>query len=96
MIIPARGGSKGIPRKNIRELDGKPLICRSIDVARSIVPDNDICVTTDDVEIIRTVEEYGLSVPFVRPAYLATDTMGTYDVLIHALNFYHFTNFIML
>lgn len=88
VIIPARGGSKGIPRKNIRELDGKPLICRSIDVARSIVPDNDICVTTDDVEIIRTVEEYGLSVPFVRPAYLATDTMGTYDVLIHALNFY--------
>ena len=88
VIIPARGGSKGIPHKNIKELNGKPLICYSIDVARQIAPDADICVSTDDNEIITVVEEYGLSVPFVRPEYLATDTMGTYEVLLHALKFY--------
>ncbi len=88
VIIPARGGSKGIPRKNIKELNGKPLICHTIDVARGIAPDADICVSTDDAEIVKTVEDYGLKVPFIRPAYLATDTMGTYDVLLHALNFY--------
>lgn len=88
VVIPARGGSKGIPRKNIKELDGKPLIYRTIDVARGIVPDNDICVTTDDNEIINTVEKYGLYVPFIRPASLATDTVGTYEVLLHALDFY--------
>jgi len=88
VIIPARGGSKGIPRKNIKNLNGKPLIYYSIDIARQIVPDSDICVTTDDSEIIETVERYGLKVPFIRPDYLATDTMGTYDVLLHAIDFY--------
>lgn len=87
-IIPARGGSKGIPRKNIKPFNGKPLICHSIDQARAFSPDADICVTTDDAEIIDTVRGYGLEVPFVRPDYLATDNMGTYEVLLHALNFY--------
>lgn len=88
IIIPARGGSKGIPRKNIKPLAGKPLIEYTIDVARQIVSDKDICVSTDDKEIIRVVENYDLKVPFVRPACLATDTCSTYDVLLHALNFY--------
>lgn len=88
VIIPARGGSKGIPRKNIKPLDGKPLIYYTIDAARAIVSDEDICVSTDDSEIIEVVEKYGLKVPFVRPAELASDTAGTYEVLIHALNFY--------
>ena len=88
VIIPARGGSKGIPHKNIKPLAGKPLIHYTIDVARQIVADEDICVSTDDSEIIQCVEEYGLKVPFVRPAELATDTAGTYEVLLHALNFY--------
>lgn len=88
VIIPARGGSKGIPHKNIRPLGGKPLICHAIDQARSVASDADICVTTDDQEIIRTVEDYGLHVPFVRPASLATDTCGTYAVLLHALEHY--------
>ena len=88
VIIPARGGSKGIPHKNIKLLAGKPLIHYTIDVARQIVADEDICVSTDDSEIIQCVEEYGLKVPFVRPAELATDTAGTYEVLLHALNFY--------
>lgn len=88
VIIPARGGSKGIPHKNIKPLVGKPLIYYSIDTARQIVPDEDICVSTDDQDIIQCVEDYGLKVPFVRPAELATDTAGTYEVLLHALNYY--------
>ncbi len=88
VIIPARGGSKGIPHKNIKPLAGKPLIQYTIDVARQIVTDEDICVSTDDQEIIKCVENYGLKVPFVRPAELATDTAGTYEVLLHALGFY--------
>lgn len=88
VIIPARGGSKGIPHKNIKPLNGKPLIHYTIDEAREIVDDEDICVSTDDPEIIRCVEDYGLKVPFIRPEELATDTAGTYEVLLHALNFY--------
>ncbi len=101
VIIPARGGSKGIPHKNIKPLDGKPLIYYTIDVARAIVSDDNICVSTDDDEIIKCVEKYNLKVPFVRPAELATDTAGTYEVLLHALNFYEkqgkqFDNIILL
>ena len=87
-IIPARGGSKGIPGKNIKPLAGKPLIAYSVEVAQQLAPDCDICVTTDDLEIIATVENMGIKVPFVRPAELATDNSGTYEVLLHALNHY--------
>lgn len=101
VIIPARGGSKGIPRKNIKPLAGKPLIEYTIDIARAIVSDENICVSTDDSEIIKVVEDYGLKVPFVRPKELATDKAGTYEVLLHALKFYedqgkHFDNVILL
>lgn len=88
VIIPARGGSKGIPHKNIKPLNGKPLIHYTIDVARGVAKDEDICVSTDDPDIIKCVEDYGLKVPFARPAELATDTAGTYEVLLHALDFY--------
>jgi len=88
VVIPARGGSKGIPRKNIKPLNGKPLIEYAIDIARKIVSDEDICVSTDDDEIIKVVENYGLKVAFKRPDSLATDTSGTYEVLLHALSFY--------
>ena len=88
VIIPARGGSKGIPGKNIKLLGGKPLIYYAIDVARAIVDDTHICVSTDDDQIIRVVEQYGLSVPYIRPTELATDTAGSYGVLLHALSFY--------
>lgn len=88
VIIPARGGSKGIPGKNIKLLGGKPLIYYAIDIARAIVDDTHICVSTDDDQIIRVVEQYGLSVPFIRPTELATDTAGSYGVLLHALSFY--------
>lgn len=88
VIIPARGGSKGIPHKNIKDFGGKPLIYYTIDCARTVCADADICVSTDDVEIIKCVEDYGLKVPFVRPAELASDTAGTYEVLLHAVDFY--------
>jgi N-acylneuraminate cytidylyltransferase len=87
-LIPARGGSKGIPGKNIKPLNNKPLINYSIDIARAFVGDEDICVSTDDERIIQTVVSYGLPVPFVRPAELATDTSGTYEVCLHALDHY--------
>lgn len=88
-IIPARGGSKGIPGKNIKPFLGKPLILHAIDQARAAGADDaDICVSTDSEEIRKTVEDYGLKVSFMRPAVLATDTAGTYEVLLHALDFY--------
>lgn len=87
-VIPARGGSKGLPGKNIKELCGKPLITYSIDVARAFVDDEHICVSTDSEEIKRVVEDYGLSVPFIRPGSLATDTATSNDVLVHAVNYF--------
>lgn len=88
IVIPARGGSKGIPYKNIKLLNGKPLICYSIDVARKFTTDDNICVTTDDDKIIKVVEDYGLKVPFKRPDYLATDTCGSNEVIQHAYKFF--------
>ncbi len=87
-LIPARGGSKGIPYKNIKPLNGKPLIYYTIDVARQIASDVDICVSTDSDKIIQCVECYGLQVPFKRPKNIATDTSSTYEVILHALDFY--------
>ena len=87
-IVPARGGSKGLPGKNIKMLCGKPLIAYSIDVARAFADDKNICVSTDSEEIKQVVEQYGLKVPFLRPDYLATDTATSDDVLIHAVNYY--------
>lgn len=87
-VIPARGGSKGLPGKNIKDLCGKPLISYSIDVARAFVDDEHICVSTDSEEIKKVVENYGLKVPFLRPDYLATDTASSNDVLVHAVNFF--------
>ncbi|ALL04390.1 CMP-N-acetylneuraminic acid synthetase [Pedobacter sp. PACM 27299] len=87
-LIPARGGSKGVPKKNIKNLNGKPLINYTIDVARLLAQDNDICVSTDCDEIISFVNDYGLVVPFKRPEYLSDDKSGTYEVLLHAVNYF--------
>jgi CMP-N,N'-diacetyllegionaminic acid synthase len=87
-LIPARGGSKGIPKKNIKLLAGKPLICYSIDSARQLANDDDICVSTDCDEIRKVVQDYGLKVPFVRPEELSNDNSGTYGVLLHALDYF--------
>ncbi|MBN2165705.1 MAG: acylneuraminate cytidylyltransferase family protein [Marinilabiliaceae bacterium] len=87
-VIPARGGSKGLPRKNIKLLNGKPLICYTIEAVREVASDEDICVSTDDIEIKNIVESHGLFVPFMRPGVLSTDTASTEDVIKHALSFY--------
>lgn len=88
VVIPARGGSRGIPGKNIKPFLGVPLIHYTIRIARSIFEDQDICVTTDSNLIKESVENIGLQVPFRRPNHLATDVVGTYEVLMHAINFY--------
>jgi CMP-N,N'-diacetyllegionaminic acid synthase len=85
VIIPARGGSKGVPGKNIKLLKGKPLIQYTIDIVRALFSDQQIIVSTDDQSIIDVVEQLGLEVPFKRPAELATDAAGTYEVLLHAM-----------
>jgi N-acylneuraminate cytidylyltransferase len=88
VVIPARGGSKGIPRKNIKKLGGKRLIYYTIEAAREVFDDEIICVSTDGKEIKTIVDKTGLNVPFLRPAELATDTAGTREVLLHAIKYY--------
>ncbi|MFT6053295.1 MAG: N-acylneuraminate cytidylyltransferase [Roseivirga sp.] len=88
VIIPARGGSKGVPGKNIKLLNGKPLINYTVEAAREVFSDEHICVSTDSFEIKSVVEKTGLLVPFIRPEALATDTTGTYGALLHAIAFY--------
>lgn len=87
-LIPARGGSKRLPGKNIRMLGGKPLIAWSIDVAKGIPEICDILVSTDDPEIASVCTEAGALVPWLRPAELATDTASAVDVALHALDWY--------
>jgi N-acylneuraminate cytidylyltransferase len=93
VIIPARGGSKGVPGKNIKPLAGKPLIYYTIEAAREVFPDDMIMVTTDSQEIKECVERTGLKVPFLRPQELATSTAGTYEVLLHAINYVESTGY---
>lgn len=92
VIIPARGGSKGVPKKNIKPLGGKPLIYYTIEAAREVFEDADIYVSTDSQEIKEVVEKAGLKVPFLRPAELATDTANSRDVILHAIDFYEKEN----
>ena len=84
-IIPARGGSKRIPRKNIKDFYGKPLIAYSIQAALESKLFNRIIVTTDDKEIANIAKEYGADVPFLRPKELSDDFTGTADVAKHTL-----------
>lgn len=88
-LIPARGGSKGVPKKNIKLLNGKPLIYYSIEVARYLTNDANICVSTDDLEIKRIVEKTGLHVPFLRPKNLAQDNSPSHEFISHALDYYN-------
>jgi len=86
-IIPARGGSKGLPGKNIKLLCGKPLVAYSIEHARQSRLIDRIIVSTDDKKIANIAGRYGANVPFIRPKHLARDNSGTIDVLLHAINF---------
>lgn len=86
-IIPARGGSKGIPHKNIKPLAGRPLIAYSIDVARELCPEQDrIILSTDDPTIADTARSLGLKVDYMRPADLATDSSGSREVMLDAMD----------
>lgn len=85
-IIPARGGSKRIPRKNIRSFNGKPMIAWSIDAAKKSGLFQHIVVSTDDEEIAKIAMSYGAEVPFLRPEELANDISPTVPVISHAIN----------
>jgi len=87
-LIPARGGSKRLPGKNIRLLGGKPLVIWSIDVVKNLTEICDILVSTDDPKIADVCKDVGATVPWLRPTYLATDTASSVDVAIHALDWY--------
>jgi CMP-N,N'-diacetyllegionaminic acid synthase len=86
-IITARGGSKGLPRKNVLPFCGKPLIAHTIDAAKNSRAVDRIVVSTDDEEIAAVSRAYGAEVPFVRPPELSTDTARSREVLLHALEF---------
>lgn len=85
-IITARGGSKGVPRKNIKDLCGKPLIAWTIEVGKQSQLLTDCIVSTDDEEIADVARSFGADVPFLRPAHLASDTASSIPVVLHALD----------
>lgn len=83
-VIPARGGSKRIPRKNVRPFCGRPMIAWAIDAARESGLFDHVIVSTDDAQIAETAREFGAETPFTRPAELANDHAGTIPVIAHA------------
>lgn len=87
-IIPARGGSKGIPRKNVKAISGKPMIQYTIEAAKECPYIDKVVVSTEDVEIADISMRAGAIVPFSRPEELATDEAKTIDVVMHAVEFY--------
>jgi N-acylneuraminate cytidylyltransferase/CMP-N,N'-diacetyllegionaminic acid synthase len=87
-LIPARGGSKGLPRKNIKPLLGKPLIAWTIEQAKESKYIDRIVVSTDDKKIAEIAKKYGAEVPFMRPMELATDEAKGIDVVLHAIQFF--------
>lgn len=91
-IIPARGGSKGLRKKNIKTLGNKPLIAWSIESALNSKFISKTIVSSDNDEIITVSKQYGAEIPFKRPTNLATDTATTRDVLIHAIEYYKLKN----
>lgn len=87
-LVPARGQSKRLPGKNIRPLAGRPLIAWTIAAARAVRGISEIVVSTDDPQTAAIAREAGASVPWLRPADLATDTASSVDVALHALDWY--------
>jgi CMP-N-acetylneuraminic acid synthetase len=87
-IVPARGGSKGIPRKNLAPLAGRPLIAYTLDAARAANGVTDIIVSTEDEEIAAACEAQGVRVPYRRPAALAGDGVGMVETVLHALEWW--------
>lgn len=87
-VIPARGGSKRVPRKNVREVGGKPLVGHAVEQAAAAALIDEAVVSTDDEEIREAAVAHGGNVPFVRPDELATDTAPGHAVVAHALDWY--------
>jgi len=87
-VIPARGGSKRIPRKNIKLFHGKPIISYSIEAALKSNCFDKVIVSTDDNEIAEIAQQYGAEIPFIRPKELADDYAGTIPVINHAINWF--------
>ena len=87
-IIPARGGSKGLVGKNIKELCAKPLIAWSIESGLKSKYIDEVVVSTDYEEIANIAKEHGANVPFLRPTYLANDTSTSFDAIKHTIEFY--------
>ena len=101
VVIPARGGSKGIPRKNIKLLNGKPLIHYTIEAAQQVFSNSQICVSTEDAEINAIAKEKGLDYTYLRPDHLATDTSSSRDLILDLIKFYenkefHFDTIVLL
>lgn len=87
VIIPARGGSKGIPHKNIKPLCGRPLIAYAVDAARAVAPDTHIILSTDSPEIARVArEECALPTPYTRPDALGGDNVGSREVMLDVMD----------
>lgn len=85
-VILARGGSKGVPRKNVRDLAGKPLVAWTIEAGHESKYLDRLILSSDDEEIMRVAEEHGCEVPFQRPSELAQDDTSSMDALLHALD----------
>ncbi|ATW25676.1 cytidylyltransferase domain-containing protein [Candidatus Formimonas warabiya] len=95
-LIPARGGSKGVPRKNIRHVAGKPLIAWTIEEAKKSKYIDRLILSSEDEEIIKVAKTLGCEVPFVRPAELARDETPGIDPVLHALKFLPGYDYIVL
>jgi CMP-N,N'-diacetyllegionaminic acid synthase len=88
-LIPARQGSKGLPNKNTKILGNKPLVEYSIDFAiQNMKVDDELCISTNDPQVIKVAESKGIKIPFIRPEILSNDKATSYDVIKHALNHY--------
>jgi len=87
-IIPARGGSKGVPNKNVKLLNGKPLLQYTTDVALQCNGLSKVILSSDDDKIIKVAKDLGIEVPFIRPNNLAQDASPTLPVILHALEFF--------
>jgi N-acylneuraminate cytidylyltransferase len=87
-IIPARGGSKGVPKKNVKLLNGKPLLQYTYEFALKLNIFDNICLSTDSIEISSIGKNLGIEVPFLRPESISTDSSSSFEFIEHALNYF--------
>lgn len=85
-VVPARGGSKRLPRKNVADLCGKPMLAYTLEAAQQSHLFSQVYVSTEDLEIAAIASQFGGTIPYLRPSYLATDQVGVVDVCLHLLD----------